>query len=226
MRKIKRIVVWGVLIVVLLGVSATVAHFKFGFLKKDETAEFIIQKIESQSKLKVTKTTSKEVKKVTVAPELTKEWNDLGKGFVSIFSGRKMSINAVVETDFALDLAKISSDTIKVKDNVFTVTKPLIIEVDSQIDYEKTEIEKDSNGAFDKVVDIFTNRKDANQFMQDNLKSVDVTASEKTLSNEKVRLDIVKHTNKALGEFLSKATEKPIKVALTEKDFTFVNADK
>ena len=75
MRKIKRIVVWGVLIVVLLGVSATVAHFKFGFLKKDETAEFIIQKIESQSKLKVTKTTSKEVKKVTVAPELTKEWN-------------------------------------------------------------------------------------------------------------------------------------------------------
>ncbi|MDN5413533.1 MAG: hypothetical protein L0F84_03140, partial [Lactococcus raffinolactis] len=64
MRKIKRIVVWGVLIVVLLGVSATVAHFKFGFLKKDETAEFIIQKIESQSKLKVTKTTSKEVKKV------------------------------------------------------------------------------------------------------------------------------------------------------------------
>ena len=92
--------------------------------------------------------------------------------------------------------------------------------------YEKTEIEKDSNGAFDKVVDIFTNRKDANQFMQDNLKSVNVTASEKTLSNEKVRLDIVKHTNKALGEFLSKATEKPIKVALTEKDFTFVNADK
>ena len=137
-----------------------------------------------------------------------------------------MTIKAVVETDFALDLSKISSEAIKVKNNVFTVTEPLIVEVDSQIDYSKTEIEKDSNGAFDKVVDIFTNRKDANQFMQDNLKSVDVTASENVSMDDTVKQKVVKDTNKALGEFLSKATEKPVKVALTEKDFTFVNVDK
>ena len=226
MKKIKATIFWGAVIILLLGIGVTVAHFKFGFLKKDETTEFVIQKIESQAKLKVTKTTSKEVKKVDLEPELVKEWNELGKGLVSIFSGRNMTIKAVVETDFALDLSKISSEAIKVKNNVFTVTEPLIVEVDSQIDYSKTEIEKDSNGAFDKVVDIFTNRKDANQFMQDNLKSVDVTASENVSMDDTVKQKVVKDTNKALGEFLSKATEKPVKVALTEKDFTFVNVDK
>ncbi|MBQ6145229.1 MAG: hypothetical protein IJI81_05545, partial [Lactococcus sp.] len=122
MKKIKATIFWGAVIIVLLGIGATVAHFKFGFLKKDETTEFVIQKIESQAKLKVTKTTSKEVKKVALEPELVKEWNELGKGLVSIFSGRNMSIRAVVETDFALDLSKISNDAIKVKNNVFTVT--------------------------------------------------------------------------------------------------------
>ena len=61
MKKIKATIFWGAVIILLLGIGVTVAHFKFGFLKKDETTEFVIQKIESQAKLKVTKTTSKEL---------------------------------------------------------------------------------------------------------------------------------------------------------------------
>ena len=199
-----------------------------GYKKKNEITaeyEFVIKKFEKKSELVVGDAAIETSAKQEFTSDATKDWPSWTEPIVKTFVGRTIELKIPVKTEFKIVLKDISKDDIRIdKHNNLIFTKPLTVNVDSQIEGE-IEIINSKSGLVDKTVDVLTAGKKAQEFFSE--KSVDAvySTSEHVMKDKKAIEKVVEASEEALENVLNISSDKEIKVVLTAKDLKFVNID-
>ena len=187
--------------------------------------DFVIKKFEKKSELVVGDAAVTTNAKKEFTTEATKNWPSWTEPIVKAFVGRTIELKIPIKTEFKIVLKDISANDIKIdKNNNLTFTKPLTVNVDSQVVGE-IEIVNSKSGIVDKTVDVVTSGKKAQEFFSQ--KSVDAiySTSENVMKDKKTIEKVVEASEEALENVLNVSSDKKIKVVLTEKDLKFVNVD-
>lgn len=135
-----------------------------------------------------------------------------------------MKVEIPVKTEFKLELEKLSSSDVTIKNDVLTFNSPVTVNVDSQQEGE-SKIEKSSNGLVDKAVDAFTASKKAQEFLSEKSQDAIYATSKHVMDNDKRQEKVAKYAEESLESLLNLNSDKKISVKINKSDLKFVNID-